>query len=260
MQILYAVSTWNFSHYARTLSFERLAAHIRELGWGIEVWANWEEEQNLFDKIGRERLKTAVGNMPLSLHGDNKTGFEHHKMQVNAASHCGAGIIVVHATHFMPPGTAKEDLHMVDLAVVGDIVEYASSKGVTIALENSSKGDLVPFVSIFERVDGLKFCLDTGHVYGTPYSMAEILEPLKHRLAHLHLEDILLPIEEDLPVTNGMHYTPGTGGIPRDDWDLIRDTLRDIGFDGMGVFEIRPRNPFQTFRLAKSYFDNVFQD
>ena len=256
MQLQYAMSMWNFKHYADKLSLERLAELIRELGWGFEVWAEWEDEHNLFDEIGRKRLKAAIGDAPLSLHGDNKTGFEHHKMQIDAADYCGAEIIVVHANHLMPPGSSKRDLHKVDTALVEDIIDYAASSGVTIALENS-KDELAPFAAVFEKVDGLKFCLDTGHVYKSPHSMAEILTALQDRLVHLHLEDILLPIEKDLPVPGTEHYTPGTGGIPRDDWELIVQSLHDIDFDGMAVFEIRPRNPFQTVSMGMSFFEDL---
>lgn len=256
MRIQYAMSMWNFTHYADNISLERLAALIREMGWGVEFWVHWQDEHCLFDEMGRKRLKAATEGMPLSLHGAGEPAWEHHKMQIDAAAFCDARLIVVHAVHFMPPGSAKGDIQKVDVDLIERTVEYAQSKGVMICLENTAY-ELAPFVSIFEKVKGLKFCLDTGHVYNSPHSMAEILDALGPRLVHLHLEDIILPAEDGIPLAKNGHFTPGTGGIPLDDWQLLRSTLMEVDYDGIGVFEIRPRNPFQTVKMGEDFFENL---
>jgi sugar phosphate isomerase/epimerase len=106
-------------------------------------------------------------------------------------------------------------------------------------------------------VDGLKICLDVGHIYFTSESMQAYLSALKTRIIHLHLQDILTPAEVGLPNRGTDHYTPGTGGIPAEDWHLLVATLREIDFDGTAVFEIRPRNPYQTAYLGRRFFDSL---
>jgi hypothetical protein len=38
---------------------------------------------------------------------------------------------------------------------------------------------------------------------------------------------------------------------------LLVATLREIDFDGTAVFEIRPRNPYQTAYLGRRFFDSL---
>ena len=66
-----------------------------------------------------------------------------------------------------------------------------------------------------------------------------------------------LPGEAEMPHALRDHYTPGTGGIPTDDWHLLASTLRALDFRGMAVFEIRPRNPYHTARLGRQFFQDV---
>lgn len=64
--------------------------------------------------------------------------------------------------------------------------------------------------------------------------------------------------ERDVPGAASDHYTCGTGGIPHEDWKKLGAVLREIDFDGMGVFEILPRQPLQTAPLAKRFLGGVF--
>ena len=53
------------------------------------------------------------------------------------------------------------------------------------------------------------------------------------------------------------HYTPGTGGIPQAEWKLLAQTLKEIDFDGIAVFEIIPRNPLQNTVLGKRFLEGI---
>jgi sugar phosphate isomerase/epimerase len=87
--------------------------------------------------------------------------------------------------------------------------------------------------------------------------MTAYLSALKTRIVHVHLQDILTPVEAGLPSSGRDHYTPGTGGMPVEDWQLLVATLGEIDFEGTAVFEIRPRNPYQTAYQGRCFFDSL---
>ncbi len=128
---------------------------------------------------------------------------------------------------------------------------YAKERGVTLCLEN---GPLSMIERAIGNVDGLMVCIDTGHTYldsprpgQAPTGLRPYLDSLKDRIRHLHIQDTL---------PEGDHYTPGTGTIPRKDWEYLLDTMRRINFDGACVTEIRPRRPVRitldTFAFLES--------
>ncbi len=234
MKIDYRISMWNYTHYARTGSFEEVIRQISENGYGVEIWPSFKEEKDLFGESQREWLKKLLEGINTSMHGSSVNTLDGHKSQIDTAAYIGADVIVVH------PGNLK--IHGdVDYDFAGEVVAYAKERNVTIALEN---GPLNALEKAMERMDDLKICLDTGHVYFTTAPMSDYLKILKPRLTHLHLQDTL-------PGTD--HYTLGTGTIPKSDWQLLWDTLHEIDFKGAGIFEIRPRTPLQTVKESMEF-------
>lgn len=249
MRIQYAISLWNFSHYARVGSLEEELGQIRALGYGVELWRRWHGIQNLYSEPVRLRLKKALGDMPVSLHTALVYSFAEHTAQVDAAHDLGARVLVVHSDEFF-----ADDRGTLDVALCRDVVAYAAERSVCIALENGQ----LPFLEqAITAVDGLRICLDVGHVYLTDVPMRDFLAALGSHIVHLHLQDILSPAEMDIPHAGADHYALGTGGIPSQDWELLTATLQKIGFEGTAVFEIRPRNPYQTARLGQRFLDRL---
>jgi sugar phosphate isomerase/epimerase len=249
MRIQYAISLWNFGHYARVGSLEQELGKIRKLGYGVELWGRWHDIQDLYGESQRARLKAALGDMTVSLH----TGFVHsfagHKEQVDAAHDLGARILVAHSDEFYADGGG-----ILDVGLCHEVVAYAADQDVCVALEN---GQLPFLAEAIAAVDGLRICLDVGHVYLTDVPLRDFLAALKARIVHLHLQDILSPLEVDLPHAGADHYILGSGGIPGEDWELLTATLQEIDFDGTAVFEIQPRNPYQTAHLGRRFFDSL---
>jgi sugar phosphate isomerase/epimerase len=247
MKIDYSISQWNFFHYGTLPRLEQEIARVREMGYGIELWGWWGAERDLYAPESCSRLKPALQGMRVSLHSALVHSFAEQQKQIDAARALGARVLVVHSDEFFLPGSRE-----LDRALCQDVVAYATEQGVQIALEN---GQLSFLVNALEAVEDLKICLDVGHVYLTTNTMREFLTALKTRIVHLHLQDILTPAELGLPQTGMDHYTPGSGGIPIADWKLLVATLQEIDFEGLAVFEIRPRNPGQTARLGAQFFN-----
>jgi len=255
VRIKYAVSLWNYSHYAHVPSLEHVITFLRERGYGVELWGTWKKEENLFDEVGRRRLKYILQGMEVSLHSAEAETFDLHRMQIDAAADFGAEIVVVHPIHFR-----SKDNSDLDVRLACKITAYAAEKGVTIALENGlEKWDLAFLVNAIKKVEGLGICLDVGHVYFTGDPLSKYLNALKERIIHLHIQDTLASNEPVLPYIGKDHYIPGTGGIPDTDWKLLATTLKEIDFQGMAVFEIRPRDPLQAAFLGRTFMEELLE-
>ena len=251
MQIKFSVSLWTYYHYADVPSLERTITLLREQGYGIELWGTWKDEKDLYDEIGRKRLKNILQDISVSLHTAGANTLDLHKKQIDAAADLGAGIIVIHPDDILS-GNKKD----VDIELCRKAVAYATEHNVRLALEN---GELPFLIKALENVNGLDICLDVGHVYFTADPMKKFLDALKKRIIHLHIQDILPKTEPLVPHNFGDHYIPGTGGIPEMDWKLIATTLKEINFNGTAVFEIHPRDPFQTAFLGKNFIQNLLK-
>ncbi len=251
MHITYAISLWDYTHYADSPSIERICASLREHGYGIELWPTWRDEQDLYDEIGRRRLVAALQGMPVTLHTTMTANtIELHKKQIDAAAAVGASLVVLHPTDLAPKGASAPDLALTRAAVA-----YASEKGVRLALENGKFGFLAEAAS---NVEGLGICLDVGHIYLNHESMAVFLGELKSRLIHLHIQDLMSDVEmAALPRQMKDHYIPGTGSIPRSDWELLARTLHEVDFNGTAVIEVQPRRPLQVGLLTKMFFQDL---
>ena len=219
MKIQYSVSLWNFTHYAHAPNLERVIAGVREQGYGIELWGRSFDENDLYDKAGRKRLKPIVKGMVVSLHTHGARTMDRHKYQIDAAEDFGARVIVLHTPDVTAPGGE------LDIDLAGRAVEYARKAGVKLVLEN---GQLDFLKRAAEEVKGLGLCLDTGHTYNQGQTMADAVAAVKTHLAHVHVQDICSPAEATLPQMAKDHYLPGTGGIPMKDWKLLGRTMRVI--------------------------------
>lgn len=249
MNVTYAISLWNFSHYAGPGDLEGELAAVRAQGYGIELWPHWPGEPDLYSPAMRDRLVSALAGMPVSLHSALVRGFAAQAAQVDAAAELGANVLVTHSDEFFQEGTRR-----LDAPLCRDVVAYAAERGVRVALEN---GQLPFLAAAIGAVEGLHVCLDVGHVYLTDALLCDFLDALGPRIIHLHLQDMGLPGEAEMPHALRDHYTPGTGSIPAGDWHLLARTLRALDFRGMAVFEVRPRNPYHTARLGRQFFQEV---
>lgn len=248
MRLDYAISLWNYVHFASTAPLEQELRRIAELGYGVELWGEWRDGTDLYDQGARAWLKPLLEGMAVSLHTVISNNLRQHRKQIDAAADLGAGVVVIHADDLYA-GASKT----LDVGLAREVVAYAAERDVQIALEN---GQLPFLTNALRAVDGLKICLDFGHVYLTQDPLAAFLDALGEHIIHLHLHDILLPIEEGLAGVD--HWEPGTGGIPLADWHLLMAKLQAIDFQGMAIFEIRPRNPLQTAQLGVRFMQELW--
>ncbi|HKJ26115.1 MAG TPA: sugar phosphate isomerase/epimerase [Anaerolineales bacterium] len=247
----YAVSLWNYIHYYHVPVLGELFNSLRTHGYGVELWNAWRGELDLFDTATRNKIKPYLSGMQVSVHTD--IGFnskEFHTRQIDAAVDLGAKVLVLHSDNLYIDGSKQLDLPLTQY-----VVEYGSAGGLSVALENGQ----LPFLKYaLEQIEGLDMCLDVGHVYLVDETMQDFMDTFKDRITHLHIQETLSFPERGLVGEGGIiidHYTPGTGGIPQEDWALFLNTMDEVNFDGMAVFEVQPRNPLQTALLGKNFLE-----
>ena len=109
MNVTYAISLWNFSHYAGPGDLESELAAVRAQGYGIEMWPHWPGEPDLYSPAMRGRLVKALAGVPVSLHSALVHGFAAQAAQVDAAAELGANVLVTHSDEFFQEGTRRLD-------------------------------------------------------------------------------------------------------------------------------------------------------
>jgi sugar phosphate isomerase/epimerase len=249
IQIKHSVSLWNYFHYMKTPGLNHTIELLRQWNFGIELWNRFGEHEDLFSKSMIAKLKPQLQGMDISIHSADGNDFDFHKKQIDAAADYGAKVVVLHTDNL----TDKKDLSL-NIELAKNITNYASNCGVSLALEN---GEFDFLVNALKNIEGLKICLDLGHVYFTSDPLEKYLKTFKHRIIHLHIHDVFPQGHESTSHTFQEHYIPGTGKIHKDDWDLLISILKEIDFEGMAVFEIAPRDPLQTAFIARSFMEQL---
>jgi sugar phosphate isomerase/epimerase len=260
MNMQYAMSLWNYWHYVYVSDQAQAAREIARFGFGVEAWYDPNMSEELADAL-REASSVSVhatGSwMDAWIEESGKTRFDAFKMELDDCAAFNCRTLVLHASHIITKGSD----HELDVDLASFLVDYGREVGIEIALENTLEEQGLSYqweANAIDRIDGLKICLDTGHVYWTDYSMVEYLDAYKHRLVHLHVQDIACEREQPVTEIYGLdHLNPGSGGMGDQDWKLILDTLEEIDFDGMAVFEVRPRHPLQLGLLARDYLESL---
>jgi sugar phosphate isomerase/epimerase len=144
----------------------------------------------------------------------------------------GGSILVVH------PSDLERHRHDVrarvadSAASIAVLQEQCAPMGVRLAVESPLPhligGDPREFAAILERLDpAIGVCLDTGHTWlGNHWG--QFVTVAGARLIHVHIHDNHGYADDHLP--------PGDGIV---DWNVIRQSLADVGYDGWAMLELR---------------------
>lgn len=246
MRIDYAMSLWNYTHYSRIGSLAEEAQAIREQDLGVEFWNPCWDGTDLNEEENCEKAKTLFAGKPMSWHG-RRDETQPLEQQIDTLHKLGGAVIVVHRGFF-----PEEDAEAI--ATCRDLVSYGAERDMLVALENGAFNMIAKFLN---AVEGLKFCLDIGHAVMEGVPLRKYMMEFGEALCHLHLQDTLPEEERHLPKVGHDHFILGTGAITSDDWQGFRESLEEINFEGMGVFEIRPRLPQQSVFLGVKFMQQL---
>jgi sugar phosphate isomerase/epimerase len=216
------------------LSFEQECQFIKSMGFGVELWPNIKgQDECRYEKRNWPRLLAATEDMLVSMRSrnDDQT-LEQWNEQVECAKSLNANIVTDLRSLGIPDGPEVDGHDFSE-----QVVKMAENNNVKLCLET---GNLARLKQVGEKFDSLWYCLDTGY--------ANLVAP---RVAHLHLTDNY--------GQNDDHEPPGLrGGIARENWDYLLNTLNKYDNDVVGSLEMFPCMPAVMIRQACEFlFDEL---
>ena len=171
---------------------------------------------------------------------------------IDNAARLAAEVMVVHAAgNKLDMAQAENRRARADAlnTTIAPLAEYASSKGIVIAIENC--GPLTDLEFLVEVVGALNlpnvgFNIDTGHAVLHGLDIADAIRLMGSRLMTTHLQDNFGERDDHLP--------PGEGTI---DWGPVFGAFREIGYTRTLMVEISDcppgREPVAKDDIGKAY-------
>ncbi len=246
MKIRYVVSSMVFWWRENHLSFEQDCEFLKSLGFGIELWPNAGGiSECRYARRNWSRLANATQGMLVSMRSrSDEPTLEHWKEQIECAKLLGANII----TDLKSFGIL-EDSEIDGCDFSEKIVQMADENKVKLCIET---GSLKTLKEVGKKFDSVCYCLDVGFAYLDPeFSFRQYVDELASRVVHLHLSDNYGQIDD--------HEPPGLrGGIPREDWNYLLETLGRYDDEIIGSLEMCPCTPAVMIRQACEFlFDEL---
>ena len=249
MRIRYVVSSMVFWWRENNLSLEQECQFLKSMGFGIELWPTIRgQEECRYEHRNWARLAAATDGMLVSMRSRQGTNgslsLDKWKQQIECAKLLGANIITDLQSLGITPG---EDVN--DSTHAAEVMEIAEQLDVMLCLET---GPLEEVLRAGDKFDSLHYCLDTGFAHlDDKYTFEQYVDQLAERVTHLHLTD-------NYGLTDD-HEPPGLrGGMPRENWQYLLDTLNKYNSDVIGSLEMCPCMPAVMLRQATEFlFDEL---
>jgi D-psicose/D-tagatose/L-ribulose 3-epimerase len=241
----FGVNTWVWTSPLTTEELEKLAPHVRQLGFDwIEV--PLESLDDLDHRRGAEIIRehslevsccAAMGPDRDLIHPDKAirdNGMAYLKGAIRATHTLGATNLVgplYSAVGRTWQSTAEERARDTELLVenLGELAHFAGEHGVMLCVEPLNRFE-TSFINLAEQaipiVDRVghpncQMMLDTFHMNIEEKSLGDAIRSVGPRLKHVHA------CEND-------RGAPGSGNVT---WDEVAAGLKDIGYDGPVVIE-----------------------
>jgi len=246
MRIRYAVSTMLFWWREHNLSFEQECRFLHSLGFGVELWPNIKGQNECrYERRNWPRLVEATRDMLVSMRSrsDGPT-LEQWNEQIECAKLLDANIVTDLLSLGIRDGSELENS---DFAA--EVFKLAEENNVKLCLET---GSLQTLKEVGRKFESLWYCLDVGYAnLDREFPFRQYVDDLAERVAHLHLTDNYGHMDD--------HERPGLqGGIDRENWDYLFNSLNKYDNDVIGAFEMSPSMPAVMIRQAKEFlFDKL---
>jgi sugar phosphate isomerase/epimerase len=176
-----------------------------------------------------------------------------------------------------------------------NVVKCAEDKGITLCLDTGSASGTRILKEVSKRFESVRYCLDTSHassngsVFG---GFKSYVDELGSKVAHLHLSDNFAgystvrraPSKDasrcsrEIPDTRfpsieseSFGFPGGTsayqglcrfwcgGGMPREDWDYLLESLSQCNNDIVGSIEMSPCMPSVMIRQASEFLFDILK-
>jgi len=260
VNVTLTVSTWNFKHLgSEYASAAHVIERIHSLGYGTELWLNWDSEPQFYDRANWDGLRALVGTSPtLSFHTRNQQDrmFE----EIELLAYLGGRVLVVHpCVVSLPEYRQERPAGHPDVPFICDLAAAAREHGVFLGLENifarTFLDRTLADVDTFDERGGLGICIDLGHAemrqceaHDAREAPEALIRDYGPVLLHLHVHDV---------VDGNDHKPLGTGSV---NYDKIAGALRDVDFHGTAALEIQADDPVATIHESWEYLKKAFGD
>jgi sugar phosphate isomerase/epimerase len=231
MRIKYVVSSMIFWWRENRLTFEQDCQLLKSMGFGVELWPNIRGESDCrYERRNWPRLAAATEGMVVSMLSRNDSPtLKQWGEQIECAKLLGADIVTDLRSFGVPE---SPEIDGFDFAA--EVVRLAQDNDVKLCLET---GELAALKRVGKRFEGIWYCLDTGCAYlNGEVSFNQYVDELAPRVGHLHLTDTYGQKND--------HAPPGLrGGMPRENWEYLLETLSKYDNEIIASLEIYPSMP-----------------
>lgn len=153
-----------------------------------------------------------------------------HCALMHAAASWGASYVVIHVSCGPVPDEERPEWETRCTASIRQMADSAQACGVRILAENLPVHSLVngsaPLLRVTEEGRLADICFDVNHLFLE--SHAEFIQAAGPWIRGVHLSDYDGVLER--------HWIPGMGIVP---WRQVVEGLREVGYDGPWLFELR---------------------
>ena len=241
-----SVSTWNYLRvYGQDADTSAAVNEIVNGGFGVELWLGLGPGLD----IGAEEkksFKTKLRGVTASAHSilgeEHNSNYISFARQIDLCASLGAPLLVVHLDT-MCLGSGEVDF-------CKKVVDYATQRGVTVALEN---GELELLSLAVDAAKDLRICIDTGHANiegkrtGRADMLPRYLERFRDRIVHFHIHDNHGESDE--------HLIPGKGTV---DWKGFYGGLPQLRLPVTYVLELRSEDsPLQDANAGRAFLRSL---
>ncbi|RLG55414.1 MAG: hypothetical protein DRN99_02720 [Thermoproteota archaeon] len=197
---------------------EKLRSRLEEAGLEVVTHAPW------YIEIGHPYARV------------RKAAIEELRKVVDASAEVESELLTVHphTPRWVHGKEFKSQIVEANIESLAELTDYASERGVVVAIENVDHGffkSVKSLVDITNRIPKLMFTLDVGHACIQGSDMEKLrsyVSNLYHKLVHLHIHD-------NLRDGSDLHLAVGAGEI---DWRAVYRELAEIGYDERACIEV----------------------
>ncbi len=168
-----------------------------------------------------------------------KASVEYLKGYIEKGSAIGIDKYVIHASGEPIEDTERDIRMQTAKASLKELALYAKSFGSTILVEDlprtclgRNSSELLELISVDENI---KACFDTNHLLSEDY--VNFIHVLGKNIVTTHISDYDFKDER--------HWLPGEGKL---DWQRLIGALKEVGYDGVWLYEINLTPPWTIHR------------
>jgi len=195
------------------------------------------------DKVNLASLEDSV----------RKGAIDYYTDIIKKAAKIGIIIFVVHPNSGEPIEEGEVRAKRIEIVkeCLNILAEVAFKEGAVIAVENLPRSCIArnstELLELLEANDKLGVCYDTNHLMGQEAS--EFIKAVGDKIITLHVSDY--------DFMNERHWLPGEG---KNDWQKILKSLREVGYNGVWLYEIRFACPNTIIRDRELNCDDFIKN